>query len=245
MSESQLMTVEAPQVAPPQMAPVTPMTLIHMALQGGANLDAVERLVALQERTMAHDAEMAFNAAMSSAQSAMTTVRQDATNPQTRSKYASYAALDRAVRPIYSREGLALSFNTGECPTPEYMRLLCYVSHPAGYTRTYHLDMPADGKGAKGGDVMTKTHAVGSAAAYGMRYLLKMIFNIAVGEDDRDGNPVQFDTTPHMDAMAKATSRDDLQAIYEPAYRAARAAKDTAAQVEITKGRDERWRLLK
>ncbi len=48
--------------------------------------------------------------------------------------------------------------------------------------------MPADGKGAKGGDVMTKTHATGAAASYGARYLLKGIFNIAVGDDDRDGN---------------------------------------------------------
>ena len=48
--------------------------------------------------------------------------------------------------------------------------------------------MPADGKGAKGGDVMTKTHATGAAVSYGMRYLLKMIFNVAVGEDDTDGN---------------------------------------------------------
>lgn len=44
--------------------------------------------------------------------------------------------------------------------------------------------MPADGKGAKGGDVMTKTHAAGSAMSYGQRYLLKMIFNLAVGDDD-------------------------------------------------------------
>ena len=42
-------------------------------------------------------------------------------------------------------------------------------------------------KGAKGGDVMTKTHAAGSALTYGQRYLLKMIFNIAIGSDD-DGN---------------------------------------------------------
>lgn len=68
------------------------------------------------------------------------------------------------------------------------MRVLCYVSHTAGHTRTYQCDMPADGKGAKGNDVMTKTHAAGSAASYGMRYLLKMIFNIAIGEDEDDGN---------------------------------------------------------
>ena len=48
--------------------------------------------------------------------------------------------------------------------------------------------MPADGKGARGNDVMTKTHATGSAVSYGMRYLLRMIFNISVGEHDDDGN---------------------------------------------------------
>ena len=35
---------------------------------------------------------------------------------------------------------------------------------------------------------MTKTHASGSAITYGMRYLLKMIFNISVGESEDDGN---------------------------------------------------------
>jgi hypothetical protein len=32
---------------------------------------------------------------------------------------------------------------------------------------------------------MTKTHATGSAITYGMRYLLKMIFNLAVGDPSR------------------------------------------------------------
>ena len=48
--------------------------------------------------------------------------------------------------------------------------------------------MPADGKGAKGGDVMTKTHAAGAAVTYGRRYLLGMIFNITTITKDDDGN---------------------------------------------------------
>ena len=83
------------------------------------------------------------------------------------------------------------------------MRVLCYVSHSAGHTRTYQCDMPADGKGAKGNDVMTKTHAAGSAASYGMRYLLKMIFNIAIGEDDTDGNPPPAAVPLHLLAAAR------------------------------------------
>lgn len=34
---------------------------------------------------------------------------------------------------------------------------------------------------------MTKTHAMGSGVSYGMRYLLRMIFNLAIDQDD-DGN---------------------------------------------------------
>jgi hypothetical protein len=47
--------------------------------------------------------------------------------------------------------------------------------------------MPTDGKGARGNDVMTKTHATGAAMTYGQRYLFRLIFNLAVGEDS-DGN---------------------------------------------------------
>jgi hypothetical protein len=112
----------------------------------------------------------------------------DAENKQTHSRYATYAKLDSVLRPIYTKHGFSLSFDEDESPKPDHIRCLCYVSHDAGHTRTYRKDMPADGKGAKGGDVMTKTHATGAASSYGARYLLKGIFNVAIGEDDRDGN---------------------------------------------------------
>lgn len=148
----------------------------------------MERLVALRRDMLADEAKAAFNAAMTAAQREMHPIAADANNPQTKSRYATYAKLDAALRPIYTAHGFALSFDEGDSPKPEHIRVICYVSHDAGHTRDYHKDMPADGKGAKGGDVMTKTHAAGAAQSYGMRYLLKGIFNVAVGEDDRDGN---------------------------------------------------------
>lgn len=151
------------------------------------DVSKMERLVALYERAEQREAEKAFNKAMSAAQAEMKSVRADASNPQTKSKYASFAALDSALRPIYTQHGFGLSFDTGDAPHADKVRVLCYVSHNDGHSRTYRLDMAADGKGAKGGDVMTKTHATGSALTYAQRYLLKAIFNIAVGDDD-DGN---------------------------------------------------------
>lgn len=152
------------------------------------DIDKMERLIAMQERIQARSAEMAFNKAMNLAQSEMRPIAANASNPQTKSRYATYDKLDRVLRPIYTEHGFSLSFDEADSPKPEHVRVVCYVAHNEGHTRTYHRDMPADGKGAKGGDVMTKTHAAGAAGSYGARYLLKGIWNVAVGEDDDDGN---------------------------------------------------------
>lgn len=150
------------------------------------NVDKLERLMAMYERITSRSAEQAFNEAMSAVQTEMRPIAADANNPQTKSMYASYLALDRAMRPIYTKHGFSLSYNTADGAPEGHVRVVCDVAK-GGYSKPYHVDMPADGKGAKGGDVMTKTHAAGSAFTYGQRYLIKMIFNIAVGEDD-DGN---------------------------------------------------------
>jgi hypothetical protein len=162
--------------------------IARAAADPSVDVDKMDRLLQMQERVLARQAEVEFNAAMADAQSEIGRISADATNPQTRSNYATYGKLDKVLRPVYSRHGFALSFGEGESPKPDYVRVTCIVSHRAGHSRTYFRDMPADGKGAKGGDVMTKTHAAGAAQSYGMRYLLKGIFNVAIGEEDRDGN---------------------------------------------------------
>lgn len=160
----------------------------RLARDPSVDVDKLERLMQMHERATARRAEEQFNAAMSQAQTKMRPIAADAENPQTKSKYASYAQIDRALRPIYTEHGFGLSFDTGDGAAAQWVRVLCHVTHAGGFMRTYHVDMPADGKGAKGGDVMTITHAVGAAMSYGMRYLLKMIFNVAVGAEDVDGN---------------------------------------------------------
>lgn len=164
----------------------------------------MERLWAMHEGMKARAAEEAFNAAMNLAQSEMGRVAADAANQQTRSVYATYGKLDAKVRPVYTRNGFSLSFDTGDGAPEGTLRVLAYVSHKAGHTRTYRADIPNDGKGAKGGDVMTKTHASGSAMSYGMRYLLKLIFNIAIGEEDDDGNAAGVEGDESVDPVLVA-----------------------------------------
>lgn len=188
--------------------PLTVEDLMAKAIDRG-DTATMEKLFEMRREMRTESAEMAFNAAMTRAQKETKQVAADASNPQTRSRYATYSALDKMLRPIYTRNGFALSFNTGDAPA-EYVRVLCDVSHSGGYSKAYHIDMPADGKGAKGGDVMTKTHAVGAGMSYGMRYLLKMIFNVAIGEEDQDGNE------PNYEAITESQAAD-LDSLIEEA----------------------------
>lgn len=198
-----------------QSAGVTPMlSMIERAARDpSVDVDKMERLMQMQERVLARQAETAFNDAMTSAQANIGRIAADKENKQTHSWYATYASLDRVVRPVYVEHGFSLSFDTAPDAPPDTVRVVCYVSHRGGHTRTYRVDMPADGKGAKGGDVMTKTHAAGSAMSYGSRYLLKMIFNIAIGidSDDDDGNkaanpPITEQQEAQLAEMLEATN---------------------------------------
>lgn len=168
----------------------------RLASDPSVDIDRVERFMEMHERVKARDAYQAFADAMSAAQAEMGPIATDRKNDQTKSRYASYAALDVAVRPVYVRHGFSLTFNTDPDAPADHVRLRCKVMHRDGHCEAYQVDMPSDGKGARGGDVMTKTHAAGSAMSYGQRYLLKMIFNLSVGEDD-DGQKAGR-TAPHQ-----------------------------------------------
>lgn len=228
---------ESPVVAQAESATIL-QVIQRAAADPQCDIEKMERLMAMHERMQARDAETQFNLAMSSAQSEMRPVGADADNKQTRSKYATYAKLDSALRPIYTRHGFSLSFNS-EPAEAEVIRVVCYVSHSAGHTRTYSIDMPADGKGAKGGDVMTKTHAVGSGASYGMRYLLKMIFNVAVGEDDDDGNSASgadlrdAAMSDLLRRVDEAEDQEELTKIWKSGVTVLRAARDAKGYEEL------------
>lgn len=236
------MAAQAVQVQPADMIPApatgqalattteagTILNIIERAARDPAvDIDKMERLIAMQQRVQSRQDQIDYDNAMADAQSGMRAIRADLHNKQTQSDYASYAALDKAVRPIYSANGLALSFGTDEGAPEGCVRVFCIVSHRSGHRERRHLDMPADGKGAKGGDVMTKTHATGAAITYGKRYLLGMIFNLAVGEDN-DGNEADGD----VEGLASADALRNRDGKLLSAYASNKARDYTSRAIE-------------
>lgn len=194
----------------------TMMDLLSLALHKEAAIDVIERLAALQREQMDLEAKVEFDDALGGIQAEIKRIAPDLDNPQTRSKYASYAAIDRKIRPLFPR-GFSLSFTTEDCPKEDHIRVVGFASYH-GHTRKYQVDMPCDGKGAKGNDVMSKTHAAGAAMSYGMRYLVKGIFNIAVGEEDSDGNLTNGDLAEQIEWLQNASSADELKKLFQVAY---------------------------
>lgn len=177
-------------------AQVTPMpdrepTLLEIvsraARDPAVDVEKLEKLMAMAERQEARIADRAYSDAMRAAQKEMEPVRANANNSQTKSKYATFDALDTAIRPAYSKHGFSISHDTDDSPKEDHVRVVMFVRHIAGHRERLHIDIPCDGKGAKGNDVMTKTHAVMSAVTYGKRGNLGAAFNIVVVTDD-DGN---------------------------------------------------------
>jgi hypothetical protein len=189
--------VEAPPAAQLPANPVVSMLEKIMSDQT-VSVERVEQAFAFYQKVEADQAKKAFTRDFVQAESEMEQIKKEAKSDK--GKYASFDALDGAMRPVYSKYGFAFSHTTELSSTPDNVLVVTYLIHKDGHERRYQIDMPADGKGAKGNDVMTRTHAVASANTYGKRYNIGNAFNIATYTDD-DGKAAAGKT------RAEATTR--------------------------------------
>jgi len=184
-----------------------------VASDPNSDVDKMERLMVMHVDMVERDAVQSYKKSMAICQEEMPTVVKDAENKQTNSSYAKFESILITTQSTYTRNGFALSFGTDISPIETYIRVTCEVMHNAGHSKHYFLDLPPDGSGIKGTANKTGVHAAGSTLSYGRRYLFCMIFNIAVAEEDKDGNPpTQPTVTPEqvkkLIGAAKAVGED-------------------------------------
>jgi hypothetical protein len=200
----------APNKATPAKAPKLTIVknwrdqLFSLA-EKGCDVHVFNRLADILEQEANAKKEQSWHDAMRACQSEMEHISKDASNPQTRSKYASLGALDSALRPIYVKHGFDVTFATGAVHGEEVVRVELIVTHSGGWQTRTDIDMPCDGKGSGGKQMMTRTHATGSAVTYGRRYLLTMAFNIATVDDDGNAATARPAAAPVEATYAKVS----------------------------------------
>src|SRR6056297_1439038 len=161
----------------------------------------LEALVSLQERMIDRTAAQEFNRAMHKARANMPRIRKDGaiTNKQgnVQSRYSTYEAIDKIVRPIVEAEGLTYGFDYNE-GQQGCLLVTWIVSHTGGHVERFGpMPLAIDQSGAK-----NPTQGAGSSGSYGQRYTLCAAFNIVTEghDDDGGGRPAPAATLPGMSA---------------------------------------------
>lgn len=180
--------VETPAPAPVSESSAIISMIERAARDPSVDIDKFERLMAMKERVELDIAKKAFNEAMAAAQAEIPQVTRDAENKHTKSKYARLESIAKAVTPVVTKHGFNMSFDTADSPLPGHYRLVCTLGHCGGYSREYHADLPSDTAGAQGNANKTAIQGFGSTISYGRRYLTMLIFNVAITNEDNDGN---------------------------------------------------------
>lgn len=194
----------------------------------------VNKLSALLEersKIIKENQRRAYHSALSLVQAELNQVGRDKPNDAFHSRYATLEALDAEAKPLYTKYGFALSFNSAPPATAGHVRLVCTISHRDGHIETAELSGPIAMTGPRGNRIgMNEMQAVGSSIAYLRRYLLMLIFNLvqANDPDDNDGNatgPARSGPTYEenkrkwLDAlqgrMDAADTQDEAQAILD------------------------------
>lgn len=172
-----------------------PLVLVQSMIERGADPDALKKMMDLAERFQANQALRAFNVAMNKTQARMPMVLK--TKKGQTAKYAPLENIHIDLKPIYVEEGFSISYGTEEPKLENHIRVVADVMHRDGHERRYFVDMPLDGTGPKGGALqMNAPQATGSTYSYARRYLLCLIFNITLANEDNDAEAMQVRIGP-------------------------------------------------
>lgn len=194
-----------PLVIPAQST--TPSQLLALAVQQGADLDRLERLMALQERWEANEARKAYTQAMAAFKAEPMTITKDKHVEFTTQKGVTsydHATLGNVVRTIVAglaRHGLSHSWQTDRMEGGR-VQVTCRITHSLGHSESIALDAGLDDSGGK-----NNIQALGSAITYLQRYTLLSITGLATEDQDDDGRGPGggYDVTPWVEAINGAT----------------------------------------
>lgn len=170
----------------------SPAAMIRMAVSGGANLEQLEKLLALQERHEANEAKKAFHQAMSDFKANPPQIIKDKAvsfgQGKANYKHATLAQVCEKINSSLSKYGLSSAWLTRQ--DNGQISVTCKITHQMGHSEETTITAPADSSGSK-----NPIQAIGSTITYLQRYSLLALTGLATEDQDDDGaKSVQVET---------------------------------------------------
>lgn len=204
----------------------TPAMLLQTAVEKGAELDKLEKLMDLQDRWNADQAKNAFNEALANFQSELGPIIK--TRQAHNSKYADIDDIAQAIRPVLEANGLSYQFKQSQDGAA--LTVTCVLRHRLGHSEENTLSAPYDNSGGK-----NAIQSIASTVTYLRRYTLTGVAGITTGNDDNDGG--RPDTTVDDLVSYNELLRDEIMTV--AAIKQALAEQDFSTAKESWQELDE------
>lgn len=169
-------TIESNNVVPQQ----SPDRLIQLAIEQGADVDKLEKLMQLQERWNANQARSAFYAALSQFQMNCPVITKSKSGYDDRYRYAPLDKITEAIKGVMNQCGLTYRWEQAE--ESDKITVTCIINHVQGHAESTSLTGSPDTSGSK-----NAIQSRGSVVQYLRRYTLESALGISTSMSDNDG----------------------------------------------------------
>jgi hypothetical protein len=167
---------------------MTPAQMVSVAVQQGADIEKLEKLMELEERWEARQAKKAYDQALVKFRAECPPIpktrRVDYGHKggggRTQYRYPGLAETDALVRPYLSANDLAATWRTSQ--DGERITVTCRLSHSQGHYEETSLTGSPDMTGSK-----NPLQAIDSTVTYLERYTFFALLGLSASEDDDGG----------------------------------------------------------
>jgi ERF superfamily len=244
------MASKTSKLVPIDKAPVavTPLGLLQIAVQQGADVDKLAQLLELQERWQANQARQAYNAAMAKFKQEPPKITK---NKHVKFDDAEYdhATLDHVVDAItetLSAVGISHKWRMSQSPE---ISVTCVLTHEMGHSEETTLKAGPDTSGGK-----NSIQAIGSTVTYLERYTLLAAVGMAAAGTDNDGRGSDEEQKPKtsearvVECLSWIKEAPDLVALqrsFVGSVQEAQKINDKDAEAQYIRAKDQRKRVLR
>jgi hypothetical protein len=172
-----------------------PADLLRMAVEQGADLDRLERLMALQTQWEAGEAKKKFSVAFAAFKAEAVKIIKNkliTDGPLKGKKHAELSDAVNAATPALSRHGLSTAWRLTK-DDKDWMEITCILSHEGGHSESVSMGGPPDT-----GPGRNAMQARGSTKSYLERYTLTAILGLAAQDDDGAGGNQAASAPPEL-----------------------------------------------
>ena len=195
--------------------------LIQLAIQSGADVDKLERLIELRNREIARESKDVYERQFAQMQNAFGKVvrTREAQDANGRRMYA-FAPLEdivAVVGPTIAQYGFRYRFEEERIEGVDEKRVWCIVTGHGHEERTF-IDVPIP-------PASKMTNAIqqrGSASSYGKRYAFLAAFGLTLNDEDDDARACSLSEVdallPELAKLEAATTLEELKTVYKQVF---------------------------